>query len=205
MTTTKMKRLENLKNFAEATQLLVTAAQQTAITSDDIAHLRALEPEFDRAVVTLLQLFGAAAPTTAPEVEEPVEEPEPTTAETPTVVEPVVINEIETPRVVEAPTVEEKSVEIERWERLPKLQHIEVSNLGNVKCEGKESVPRMVCGYAKFYDPATRKYYSLANAVLTAFIGSGLTCTFKRQKPRRIGKVQVGATHIHTLRRREKT
>ena len=29
----------------------------------------------------------------------------------------------------------------------------------------------MVCGYAKFYDPATRKYYSLANAVLTAFIG----------------------------------
>lgn len=33
---------------------------------------------------------------------------------------------------------------------------------------------------------------------------SGLTCTFIRQKQRKIGKVQVGETHIHTLRTREK-
>ena len=173
--TMKMKRLESLKNFAEATQLMVTAAQQTEITSEDIAHLRAIEPEFDRAVVTLLQLFGATASTTTitPEVEEPVEEP---TVE-PTLVEPVVINEISIPKTEEEP-VEEKPVEIEQveetselWERLPKLQHIEVSNLGHVKCQGKEMTPRMVCGYMKFYDPSTRKYYSLANAVLTAFIG----------------------------------
>ncbi len=172
---TKMNRLETLKNFAEATQLLVTAAQQTKITGDDIAHLRALEPEFNGAVETLLQLFGAATSTTTPEAEEPViEEP---TVETPTLVEPVVIDEISIPKV-EEPVVEEKPVEIEqveetseRWERLPKLQHIEVSNLGHVKCQGKPSVPRMVCGYMKFYDSSTRKYYSLANAVLTAFIG----------------------------------
>ena len=54
---------------------------------------------------------------------------------------------------------------------MPKLEHIEVSNLGHVKCQGKASVPRMVCGYMKFYDSVSRKYYSLANAVLTAFIG----------------------------------
>ena len=170
----KMNRLNALKNFAEATQLLVTAAQQTSITCSDVEHLRALEPEFNGAVETLLELFGAtlSTTTTTPEVVE-----EPTTVETPTLVEPVVINEISIPKTEEEP-VEEKPVEIEQveetsehWERLPKLQHIEVSNLGHVKCEGKESVPRMVCGYAKFYDPTTRKYYSLANAVLTAFIG----------------------------------
>ena len=169
---TKMNRLETLKNFAEATQLLVTAAQQTKITGDDIAHLRALEPEFNGAVETLLQLFGATVPTTTttPEVEEPViEEP---TVETPTLVEPVVIDDIEL-KAGEASAVEEPKVEetSERWERLPKLQHIEVSDLGHVKCQGKASVPRMVCGYMKFYDSSTRRYYSLANAVLTAFIG----------------------------------
>lgn len=169
---TKMNRLETLKNFAEATQLLVTAAQQTKITGDDIAHLRALEPEFNGAVETLLQLFGATASTS--EVEEPVEEP----IETPTLVEPVVIDDIELPKTEEEPMVEEKAAEIEqvketseRWERLPKLHHIEVSDLGNVKCQGKETAPRMICGYMKFYDSVTRKYYSLANAVLTAFIG----------------------------------
>lgn len=168
---TKMNRLETLKNFAEAAQLLVTAAQQTSITCSDIEHLRALEPEFNGAVETLLQLFGATVSTTTTPEEPVIEEP---TVETPTIVEPVVIDEIS----IEGPDVEEKPVEIEqveetseRWERLPKLQHIEVSDLGHVKCQGKASVPRMVCGYMKFYDSSTRKYYSLANAVLTAFIG----------------------------------
>jgi hypothetical protein len=165
----KMNRLNALKNFAEATQLLVTAAQQTSITCSDVEHLRALEPEFDGAVETLLQLFGATASTTTTPEEPVIEEP---TVETPTIVEPVVIDDIEL-KAGEASAVEEPKVEetSERWERLPKLQHIEVSNLGHVKCQGKPSVPRMVCGYMKFYDSSTRKYYSLAKAVLTAFIG----------------------------------
>lgn len=162
--TTKMNRLNDLKSFAEATQLLVTAAQQTTISVSDIAHLRALEPEFNEVVKTLLELFGATASKTTTTPEVPVEEPESTTVETPTFVEPVVIDEIEIPKAEEKP-------EIERWECLPKLKHIKVSDLGNVKCQGKASIPRMVCGYMKFYDPTTRKYYSLANAVLTAFIG----------------------------------
>jgi hypothetical protein len=120
-------------------------------------------------VETLLQLFGATTSTTTTPEEPVIEEP---TVETPTIVEPVVIDDIEL-KAGEASAVEEPKVEetSERWERLPKLQHIEVSNLGHVKCQGKPSVPRMVCGYMKFYDSSTRKYYSLANAVLTAFIG----------------------------------
>lgn len=153
-----MQRLINLTAFAEAAKVLTTCAENNNISGEDITHLRAIEPEFDRAVETLLQLFGATTSTTIP-VESSTEVLVETSMET--------IGESET--AVPVPGYAPKFEEV--WKSLPKLPHIQVSNLGRVKSEGKESTPRMVCGYMKFYDPVNRKYYILANAVLTAFVG----------------------------------
>ena len=155
-----MQRLINLTAFAEAAKVLTTCAENNNISGEDITHLRAIEPEFNVAVETLLQLFGATTSTTTTM---PVESSTETSVET----SMETIGESET--AVPVPGYAPKFEEV--WKSLPKLPHIQVSNLGHVKSEGKESTPRMVCGYMKFYDPVNRKYYILANAVLTAFVG----------------------------------
>lgn len=168
--TNTMKRLETLKNFAEATQLLVTAAQQTKITSDDIAHLRALEPEFNGAVETLLQLFGAVTPaTTTPTTTEPV-------ANTLSEEEPTELTPTDTLEVTAPDPATTNTEVVETWKACPILNDVRISTLGNVqvlspKGEWIAAKVSRYDGYMKFYDPSSRKYYSLAKMVLTTFSG----------------------------------
>ena len=156
--TTKMNRLETLTSFAKAAQLLATTAAAANITPAEIAHLRAIEPEFDAVCVAFVEMFSTAV--TAPTA----------TAETSTGVEALKEIVEETVSTFNAPTTTPTQQPTEVWKRHPDLKGVEVSTLGHVRVNGRPITPRMIGGYMKFY-VSPGKCYALAAAVLTTFSG----------------------------------
>lgn len=151
-------RFNMLINFVEAMKAINETIARLDITGADISHLRALDPEFDNVATQLAAVLTATTET-------PTEEPEitPTPTETPT----------ETP-TTDAPTEEpEINGEFDGWKAHPELDNIELSINGEVRYNGNINIsPKMISGYVKFYDPGTKKYWSLAQAMLTTFRGS---------------------------------
>lgn len=151
---TKMNRLNTLTTFAEAVQVLATTAASANITVEEIAHLRAIEPEFDAVCNKFVELFRVTTTTT-----------------TATPTEPEEIGEEQQPEVaVETATVPMAPVPVEVWKHHPDFKGIEVSTFGNVRVNGNPVEARLIGGYMKFYG-GPGKYYALAAAVLTTFSG----------------------------------
>lgn len=163
------KRFNELTNFMESVRALTAQASALQITSETIEHISALDPEFTQDVDSLLAIFTPTTATTTTEPEEVEEEVEP---QPQVVVEtaPAIAVPKEVPAAVE---IEEPVVEDEKsvWKKHPDLEEVELHPDGSIRINGEGVKARMVSGYAKFYDPNTRKYYALASAMLTTFSG----------------------------------
>lgn len=144
-------RINMLLSFVEAMKAINDTIQHLNITGADITHLRALDPEFDNVVNQLTAVLTAAPTETS--ADEPETTPSPT--ETPT----------------EAPTEEPEITEFDGWKAHPDLNNIELSINGEVRANGNPVSTKMISGYVKFYDPGTKKYWSLGQAMLTTFRG----------------------------------
>ena len=175
--TTKMNRLNSLASFAKAMEMLAASAAAANITSEEVAHLRAIEPEFDAVCSSFIKLFGGSTTThtattttttatttpTATATEMPT-----ATAETSTGVEVLKTTVEETVSTVV--NVDTTPTTNELWKQHPDLEGVEVSTLGHVRVNGCPISPRMIGGYMKFYC-SPGKCYALAAAVLTTFSG----------------------------------
>lgn len=163
--TTKMNRLNALASFAKAAELLITSAAEANVTAEEIAHLRAIEPEFDAVANRFVELFGLTTTntTTPPSATEPEEEEQ----------QPEVAIETASEMVIPMaplPVPVEATNSTEVWKEHPDLEGVELSTLGHVRVNGLDVTPRMVGGYMKFY-VGPGKVYALAAAVLTTFSG----------------------------------
>jgi hypothetical protein len=158
-----MKRLDTLTSFAKAAQLLATTAAAANITHEEIAHLRAIEPEFDDVCKAFVEMFGDSTTFTTTTTDTTTTE---VTTELPTAPE---ITQ-HTPDTTKEESNSVSTTPAEVWKHHPNLEGVELSTLGHVKVNGQNVTPRMVGGYMKFY-VGPGKVYALASAMLTTFSG----------------------------------
>lgn len=156
------KRFNDLSNFMESVRALTAQATELKITSETISHMCALDSEFTQIVENLSAIFTATTtPTTTPT------EPEESEEEHPQMV-------VETTPEIIIPEESKESVTV-YWKEVPGIPDTMVNESGEVKILVNGTwTPgniKMYSGYMKFYHPGTRKYYSLAKAVLSAYEG----------------------------------